>query len=477
MKKVMLVDDEKMIVNSLALGFDWKGQGFEVMATASSGGEALTLIERLHPDVVFTDIKMPGMTGLELMTEAHKLFPNLLFVIISGHAEFAYAQQAMQLGAIAYCLKPIEDEDIEAALEKASRTLDAAETMHHGMMQRFLSEPIQARAEALVNSMLPALEKGRPIGVGLSAGDASPLLSGNISFVSCELGDDCRLYLFPAELSYLEGYAFRASALSAVTNRQLSGFVYSEAKDPAEFLTRHLLDMLDQLYAPFLGGAVCLGLAASFEPHETLVVDQLALVANKNRPNELMQRIALLTAQEREGLTIRDAVRIYNLCDTLVYRLKNLPYPQRIGYGYELWRQYGSFDEMLAALLKRLERESCSAVDMDKVHNETLAQVLDYLHHNFTRDVSFQSLCAEYCINPSYLSQLFKKEIGITFTAYMIQLRINYAKELLEGTSTLISEISEKVGYDNYLNFTKSFKRETGLTPKQYRNQALGGKQ
>ncbi|MEG2252479.1 MAG: response regulator, partial [Clostridia bacterium] len=65
MHKVMIVDDERMIINSLALGFNWKSSGFEVIATATSGQEALRLLESLHPDVVFTDIKMPGTSGLD----------------------------------------------------------------------------------------------------------------------------------------------------------------------------------------------------------------------------------------------------------------------------------------------------------------------------------------------------------------------------------------------------------------------------
>ncbi|MEG0901749.1 MAG: response regulator, partial [Clostridia bacterium] len=116
MHKVMIVDDERMIINSLALGFNWKSSGFEVIATATSGQEALRLLESLHPDVVFTDIKMPGTSGLDLMIEAKKRYPRLLFVVISGHADFTYAQKAIQLGAIAYCLKPLEDEDIQCAL-------------------------------------------------------------------------------------------------------------------------------------------------------------------------------------------------------------------------------------------------------------------------------------------------------------------------------------------------------------------------
>ena len=107
---------------------------------------------------------------------------------------------------------------------------------------------------------------------------------------------------------------------------------------------------------------------------------------------------------------------------------------------------------------------------MDLIRNQTLRNVLEYLNRHFSQAISFQELCELHNINGSYLSQLFKKELGITFTAYLTQLRMNRAKELLKTTNLRISEISDALGYDYYFNFTKLFKKEVGMTPKEYRN-------
>lgn len=121
MYQVILVDDEKMILNSLALGFDWNSNGFEVVATSTNSAEALRMIEFIRPDVVFTDIRMPGMSGIELMKKVHQDFPQIQFVVISGYSEFDYAREALTVGALAYCLKPLEDDEIEVALGRAKK--------------------------------------------------------------------------------------------------------------------------------------------------------------------------------------------------------------------------------------------------------------------------------------------------------------------------------------------------------------------
>ena len=146
-----------------------------------------------------------------------------------------------------------------------------------------------------------------------------------------------------------------------------------------------------------------------------------------------------------------------------------VPAPQTLRYGFELWERSPSFEALRQSLCRQLEQECGGNVDTDQLRNETLAQIVAELGSSFTQEIVYQDLCARHHINPSYLSQLFRKELGMTFTSYLNQLRIHYAKELLQSTSLRVAEISDKVGYDNYLHFTKLFKRETGTTPKQYR--------
>src|SRR5690242_2899850 len=110
MYKVMLVDDEKWIIKSLKTSIDWHAHGFEIIAEASNGFEGLEKIKQLSPDLVFTDIRMPGMDGLELIRQTNELNKGISFIITSGYKEFEYAKKAIQYGALDYCLKPFEEE-------------------------------------------------------------------------------------------------------------------------------------------------------------------------------------------------------------------------------------------------------------------------------------------------------------------------------------------------------------------------------
>ncbi|MGN1313572.1 MAG: response regulator, partial [Lachnospiraceae bacterium] len=108
MYKVLLVDDEKYISRGLEMGVDWKSINVNTIYTAQNGAQALSLIHKKKPDVVVTDIRMPGMNGLELIQAAKVEYPDLPFIILSGYPDFAYAQKALQYGVFRYLLKPFD---------------------------------------------------------------------------------------------------------------------------------------------------------------------------------------------------------------------------------------------------------------------------------------------------------------------------------------------------------------------------------
>lgn len=124
MYKVFIADDEEFVVKSLMKGTRWEEHGFEAVASAKDGIEAYEAICKAKPHLVFTDIRMPGMSGLELIKNIQKVHKDILFVVISGYAEFAYAQKAIDYGAIGYCLKPFDEDEIIGILKKARSILD-----------------------------------------------------------------------------------------------------------------------------------------------------------------------------------------------------------------------------------------------------------------------------------------------------------------------------------------------------------------
>ena len=119
MLKVLLVDDEPFILQGLKLLVDWEKEGFRVAGTAANGMEALAFLKKEKVDLVIADIKMPQMTGLELLEHIRKeKISDAYFVILSGYAEFSFAQQAMQNDCTDYLLKPVDSEILCKVLNK-----------------------------------------------------------------------------------------------------------------------------------------------------------------------------------------------------------------------------------------------------------------------------------------------------------------------------------------------------------------------
>ena len=124
MYKILLVDDEELILKSLSYLTDWGKFGFCIADTASSGKEAYEKITELEPDLVMTDIRMQGFGGLELMQMVKAQKPEIQFIILSGYAEFTYAKKALEMGAAGFAVKPFQQEEIESYLKKVKAALD-----------------------------------------------------------------------------------------------------------------------------------------------------------------------------------------------------------------------------------------------------------------------------------------------------------------------------------------------------------------
>ncbi len=129
MYKIVVVDDESLVLKSLKACIDWNECGFELIGEANEGDKAYDLILALQPDVVITDIRMPGMNGLELIQKANEAGFKGHFIVISGFAEFDYVQKAIKHGVLGYCLKPFDKVEIAEMLMKAKVILKERQTL------------------------------------------------------------------------------------------------------------------------------------------------------------------------------------------------------------------------------------------------------------------------------------------------------------------------------------------------------------
>lgn len=154
MYKLLIVEDEPIIRRGLVQSIDWRNVGFTVIADAADGKKALKCIEIELPDVILTDIRMPIMDGLELMSIVNQQYPTIRQVVLSGYSDFSYAQHAIQCGVLAYILKPTRDEEIYEAFRKVKSMLDGTTETSAARLterQKRSHNPIITRVEQYID--------------------------------------------------------------------------------------------------------------------------------------------------------------------------------------------------------------------------------------------------------------------------------------------------------------------------------------
>ncbi|MFF2089920.1 response regulator [Paenibacillus sp. NPDC058174] len=467
MYKVLIVDDESWVVESLKDLVDWGQYGFEVAGQAANGGEALIAIEALNPDVVFTDIRMPEMNGLELIRRGKTMGKAIRFVVVSGYAEFAYAQKALSYGAAAYCLKPFDEIEIGGVLAKLKESLDNARPVREDMMQLLLDESGGRNEEKLLGMLaeqgiLQWIEQGivPVVAIGLSE---LPLPPGRV--IKLITGTAKTAYLMSEEQAKAmlgkDTASFPEDILGiGLGNRLTDWKAIKGAIEEADIAA----------YQCFIAGKP--GVYSLPETKDTELKSWMAEIhaAIGSKDSGIVQRnLDRIGALFEEGvLTIRHAFQVYNLTISFLFDLER---KETILYSYEqLVRLFKNVNEMMAelkSLAGQYVQQMSSHAPESK--NQTFNPILQFVTENYRRDLSLQELADQFFMNPSYISQLFKKEVGETFTAYVAKLRVAQACELLERSDSTVQDIADKIGYRDYFYFTRIFKKLTGQTPTQYR--------
>lgn len=465
MYKVLIVDDESWVLENYRLGIDWASKGFEVVDTASNGMEALEKIRQLHPDLVLTDIRMPVMGGLEMIRQAKQMFPDLEFVVISGYAEFSYAQKALNFGVAGYCLKPVEDADIQGVLanvrERLGRRYDRR-VDYFSALEYMTDDMGESKISASDIGLHWDAQQGMRVLICVGRWDAGKsalwdvVMPLGVDRKACFVSD-AELEQAEAELSGQTGLVVGISRVVQDVSLVNSALVEAQIAANQSFMTGHrgifhyqsssrgpLREVLNQLV-------------------EALEIRETAQVL------EVFDKIGEM--MESGTYNIRHAFYVYNqISDMLFQRGLEDDLYDLINYE-ELTQLFSNVKEMLSTL-----QEQClgiinygSDLDVQAVSNDVVREILKYLHENYYQDISLRELADQYYLNPSYLCRTFKKQVGKPFTVYLANLRLRHACELLRATTLSVYEIAERCGYKDYFYFARLFKRMLGITPSQYR--------
>lgn len=471
MYKVLICDDESFVIKSLIATVNWEENGFEVIGEAYDGLAAYDMIVKEKPHIVFTDIRMPGMNGLELVKKVNALNLNILFVAISGYAEFAYVQKAINCGVLGYCLKPFEDLEISNMLKKAKTIIDgnkssleiellsiSLDSSHEGMYRKFeILKALGFEWDDKTGNIILVLK-----------GPEKPNFLQICNFIKLKLGNMKYAYLLSADSFNEIKNNLSDFLLNSDNVIGISKICYNV--DKMDRAIQEACIAADQNFMTGLGGVYYFKDSRNKEFSELILCLKEAIT--KRDLAATLELFDFITQEFSKGVyNIKDAFKLYFVV-IYSYQVIKVDENEYILNNYEqLISSFKNVREMTAYLrviLTEYVGITTEHASMD-VKNETFRNIINYVNEHFFNDISIQSIAQKFTINPNYVSQLFKKEKGVTFTEYLTNMRVTYASNLLKTSDLSVNEVAEKSGFNDYFYFTRVFKKITSITPTAYR--------
>ncbi|OME06348.1 hypothetical protein BSK64_11940 [Paenibacillus odorifer] len=420
MHKLVIADDDEWIREGLRRNIHWDQGNIQVAGVAVDGKEAWELIQREKPDLLLSDIRMPFMDGLKLAAQVKENGLDLKIVFLTGYDDFSYAKEALQLQAFDYILKYEDNDKILRTIMNASEALEEE--------RRKREKDIKSHG-LIVNQFFSELISG----------------SGNEEAIDRE----AKLL----DLTFC-GSVFVMAVLS------LDGVGrFLKPNKPVDL--ELLLFTLKNLCNEVLETANCDGVqvyAIQYNHRINLLFNYRNEDAEKlKQDTELIAR--RLTVMIEQYLKIHAKIGIGSIGEGF----------KHIGVSYE--------EALIATQMKDVRMDQ-SIIFYDQVkyssnsHQAILRTIMDYIaNHYQNENLDLKEVAETVHITPSYVSTLFKKYTDVNFCEYIVQVRIDKATELLVHTDLKVYEVAEKIGYVNTQYFSVLFKRHTGFTPMEYRQQ------
>lgn len=398
MYNAIIVDDETFEARAIAEIIDWAAYGFNLVKLFNKPTDALAFLETHKIDIIFSDIKMPFMDGLELCEKVGSLYPDIVFVIITAYSDFSYAQRAIRSGVMDYIVKPITYAQLDSVCKSIRKTLDERGSDD--------SEDIDisflAHQQLITNYFSGIIDSDR---LNTQLAESTP------DFVPSE-------------------------AAVAVTKIKINDFF--------EYLKYTWKHGINRFYSFLMSrlntyDMVSFPLDCSFD---TLTV----LTFFKGRPAELF------SAQIKE---------LFSGLTTLCSEVLSVSLTINTSHIYENISALKKSENIFIKSFRNAQS------DMDK----KIKIAKSYVENNYMNDISIYNISDLVELSPYYFCEHFKKNEGLSFTAYVTQIRIEHAKTLLTETNLNVTDICRQIGFNTKNYFFKVFKDYTGLTPKEFRTE------
>jgi two-component system response regulator YesN len=511
MYRIFIADDEAIIREGIKCLFDWESLGFSIAGEASNGEQAYREILRLQPEVALLDIRMPGLSGLDAIRELRNAGYEGRIIILSGYSDFKYAQEAIRYGVYSYLTKPVDEDELEAALCAIKEQLDA---------EALESSTTEHYRDTIHSSII------------------RELLLGEADLTGIRLSDfhlDASVYqvvLYEKYSHNTQDVSYSFSDLLRVTNQDNNSFdhltlQYNEVlllkgdfaiQKFNDFLERYERERRPQKGSPLDSLFITYGKCVpALEEIPDSYTDALALMRRRffcdqeqhtigymdlpkfvnNQPldhDAVLKTYASLLINYLQTFnrsmvaeTLKQlSCELYDASDSIdsikllladlflqvkeqmnhLYSHADIPFPNNaeiirtVEGKYYLYEIILFFTEQFEIVISSIGNSTRDSV---------LDDILNYINHNYVNNITLENIAPLFGYNSSYLGKIFSKRMGENFNSYVDHIRIEKSKELLQHEDLKVYNVAERVGYRNVDYFHIKFKKYVGQSPAEYR--------
>ncbi len=526
MFNVLIADDEAVFRRYLRNAIDWEACGFKLAGEAKNGLDALEMARKNNPDIALVDINMPYMSGLSLSEKLKELFPEIVIVIITGHNEFEYAREAIKIGVVDYILKPFTEEELlvvllkaRGVLQKLSEKKSIAQTSTAAMKERFLNllvsneyssdeEEIKRQFKFFgidthsLDFLVAAIEIDNMYQRWTDAAEISlwKYAVSNILGEIIQVEGNCILFNGPEgrivaiiefrDTSDITNFRFDDFQRSCSLVKKYVGFtitigvgtilrgftgIHSSYMQSLEALQNKAVVGNGKVIKYFDGESKSSNIG--FYPSEVNEKLQMSLrLGNRDEIEEGLEEVFKYIREKNLSWDYTYAVLMGLVSICLSFITENgSDIEEVLGKRFSPYNEIRN-SESFEASCKWIKVLFKKVVDYSTENKFTKSRkivetVKEHIETNYgDNDLSVEKIARSLYINSSYLRKVFRKELNLTVSDYITNIRMQKAKELISKGNIRLANVSEKVGYCDASHFSKSFKKHFGMSPSEYEN-------
>ncbi len=520
MYHLLLADDDAITRRGIQSLDIWEKLGIRIIEAVSDGLEALNALARLPVDILLTDVKMPRMDGLKLAEEAHRLYPDLSIVFVSGYDDVDYIRQALRLQAIDYILKPVSPPELEQCFNQVLKRL-SSEKIQQGELQKlldsyqagmsFIEENLlgfiitsDAIQESQLHSVVKALNPAKdnliyfPVAVRSQFEDfpQNEILTNLGNNIQCFLLDRAKgqfiaLYSLDHHTDSNDRKCLASELSSRIRALGATRCIcaYADA-DGSLWDIRSLCttarSIIDNSFCYQDGSVIsdktCTDTGSPVMPHMSVTAEGLERMVLSERQDQFRQYIIHLfsdlqkTRFQKASDYLPFLTTTLNALDSLIKRRFTVEedFPGSMPALLNRLSEAFCLDDMQTIFLKHCEE--IQDILLSRPDSETtlrINRVKQYIQTHYSENMTLETIARQINLAPTYLCLLFREKTGQTMNSYITSIRMEKARQLLADVNLKLFDISLAVGYPNPSYFTRLFRKYTGMTPTEYRNSCI----